>query len=278
MTVSTVRQLWRYPVKSMGGEEVCELELGPDGVVGDRAYGFFDVAAKRLVSAKKARLYGKLLGCRARLLSPAGANHPPAVEVTFPDGSVVSDDNAEVSRRATELLGRDVRLVASTDPAAQEFVAMAARATFADLAPVHVLTTGILNRMSAAYPGGAWDARRFRPNLFIDGADLETDDLLNCDLTVGPDVVLHAAMPTPRCVMTTLQQGDLPHDARILRAVAGVDFRKVPVLGDKPCAGVYTDVVNSGVVRRGDPVGVERVSTRHGTLAATLEVLEAQQG
>ncbi len=63
MTGASVRQLWRYRVKSMGEEEVSELVLGPGNVVGDRAYGFIEADAGRLVSAKR---YSALLGCRAR--------------------------------------------------------------------------------------------------------------------------------------------------------------------------------------------------------------------
>ncbi|MCT7660823.1 MOSC domain-containing protein [Mycobacterium deserti] len=271
MTVTTVRTLWRYPVKSMGGEEVSELEIGRSGVVGDRVFGVFDVGERRLASAKRARQYGKLLECRVRLVGSTESDDS-TIEVTFPDGSVECGIE-KVSRRTSELLGREVRIVASGDPVAQDFLAMAASSTFADLAPVHVLSTGILGRMAAAYPGGVWDARRFRPNLLLDGADLETDDMLGCDL-VSTSAVLHAVMPTPRCVMTTLAQDQLPHDADILRAVAGVDRRVVPVLGEKPCAGVYADVVQGGIVRRGDSVRLDRVTARHGALASVLQTLE----
>lgn len=269
MAVSTIDRLWRYPVKSVGGEEVTELQMGPTGVVGDRAYGFVDVADGRLVSAKRARRYGRLLECRARWGSSA------SIEVTFPDGRAEHGVEA-VSRRASEVLGREVRLVASTDEAVREFRALAAPSTFADLAPVHVVTTGMLDRLAAAYPGGVWDARRLRPNILLDGAGMTIDDLLGCDL-VGADAVLHAAMPTGRCVMTTLAQGSLPHDAQILRAVASVDRREVPKLGDKPCAGVYADVAQAGVVRVGDRLDVRHVGPRRGALSAAVDGLRQRR-
>jgi uncharacterized protein YcbX len=61
MTSESIRGLWHYPVKSMQGEEADELELGPGGVPGDRAYGFLDVETGRLVSAKRPKRFGALL-------------------------------------------------------------------------------------------------------------------------------------------------------------------------------------------------------------------------
>lgn len=110
----SVGRLWRYPVKSMLGEEVAELQLRPSGVVGDRAYGFVDAQTGKLVSAKRAKSSGALLNCRARFLSAATEDGPsPPIEVTFPDGSSVRDDDAELARRTSELLGREVRMVAT---------------------------------------------------------------------------------------------------------------------------------------------------------------------
>ncbi len=76
----TVGRLWQYPVKSMQGEEVEQIVLGPGGVAGDRAYGFVDVETGKLASAKRPRRFGALLDCRARFVSAptAEANRPPS--------------------------------------------------------------------------------------------------------------------------------------------------------------------------------------------------------
>ena len=114
MTGASVGRLWHYPVKSMRGEEVREILLGPAGVVGDRAYGFLNVQTGRVASAKRPKRYGALLECQARFVSPPRADAPtPPIEVTFPDGRVVRDDEAELTRRVTALLGREVRMVTS---------------------------------------------------------------------------------------------------------------------------------------------------------------------
>jgi uncharacterized protein len=278
MTEASLSRLWRYPVKSMGGEDVSELIVGPGNVVGDRAYALIESESGQLVSGKR---HGALVGCRARFLSPPETDRStPPVEVTFPDGTVVTDDSAEVSRRASALLGIDVHLVNHLDKDAEPVLALAAPQTLADFGPVHVLAASDLDRLADEHPGGDWDPRRFRPNVLIDDAGLTggADDWLGCDIHLGSQVVVHAVMPTPRCVMTTLAQGELPRDREILRTLARVHTREVPVFGDRPCVGCYAEVVSPGVLRRGDPVHVERVEPRLGVLAVAVDAVAAQKG
>jgi uncharacterized protein YcbX len=299
----------------MQGEEVDEVLLGPGGIVGDRAYAFVDVETGRLASAKRPKRFGALLDCHARFLSPPSADAPaPPIDVTMPDGTVVrgdSDDGAELARRVTELLGREVRLI-STAPDGLAFdelwpqieglgpdalvdalevepadsqgnrvmqvpVAMAAPGTMLDLAALHILSASTLNRLKAEYPAGEWDPRRMRPNMLIDAGDepADEDEWLGCDLHLGAEAIIHVVGPTPRCVMTTLAQPGLPKDPGVLKTIAGVGRKQIGGLGQFACAGSYAEVVSSGVVRRGDPVRIERVQPRQGALAATIEMMTA---
>jgi uncharacterized protein YcbX len=309
----SVGRLWQYPVKSMQGEEVDEILLGPGGVAGDRAFGFVDVETGRLASAKRPRRFGALLECRARFLTqPTDASERPPVEVTFPDGTVVrtDDDNgADLTRHATDLLGREVRLISTApegialdelipqieglgenaldamqtepDSYGDSFIpipaAMAAPGTMLDLAAMHVLATSTLQRMADAHPDGRWDPRRMRPNILIDDSAVpgDEDDWLGCDLHIGEQAVVHIVGPTPRCVMTTLPQPGLQKDSNILKTVAKVNMKDLGPLGRMPCAGSYAEVVTPGVVRRGDSIRFERVEPRKGALAATFEMMAA---
>ena len=314
MTGVSVGRLWQYPVKSMQGEEVDQILLGPGGVAGDRAYGFVDVETGRLASAKRPRRFGPLLDCRARFLAPPVVDgDSPPVEVTFPDGTVVRTDDdggAELTRQVAELLGREVRLVSTapegvaldelipqmeglgenaleamqTEPPdsdgdrfVQIPVAMAAPGTMLDLAAMHVLATSTLRRMADAHPDGQWDPRRMRPNILIDdSADPgDEDDWLGCDVHIGDEAVVHIVGPTPRCVMTTLPQPGLPKDSDVLKTVARVNMKEMGSLGQFPCAGSYAEVVAPGVVRSGDAIRFERVEPRKGALAATIEMMSA---
>ncbi len=284
--------MWQYPVKSMQGEEVDEILLGPGGVAGDRAYGFLDVETGRLASAKRPRRFGPLLDCRARFLAaPVVDGESPSVEVTFPDGTLVrtgDDDGAELTRRVADLLGREVRLI-STAPDGLVFdevqgdeispfpVAMAAPGTLLDLAAMHVLATSTLRRLADAHPDGNWDPRRMRPNILIDDSAEpgDEDDWLGCDLHIGEQAVVHIVGPTPRCVMTTLPQPGLQKDSDILKTVASLNMKDMGPLGHFPCAGSYAEVVTPGVVRSGDSISFERVQPRKGALATMVETMTA---
>ena len=77
--VGAVASLWRFPVKSMGGERIEEVELTETGFVGDRAYALIDVATGRVVSAKSVKHFPGLLDCQAAFVAPpqAGQEPPP---------------------------------------------------------------------------------------------------------------------------------------------------------------------------------------------------------
>ncbi|MGH8998311.1 MAG: MOSC N-terminal beta barrel domain-containing protein [Acidimicrobiia bacterium] len=95
----TVGRLWHHPVKSMQGQAVGEVVLGPGGLVGDRAYGFVDVETDRLVSAKHPKRYASMLSCRAAFVHRPRVDGPtPPVRVTFPDGTTVDGDQEEIAR------------------------------------------------------------------------------------------------------------------------------------------------------------------------------------
>jgi uncharacterized protein YcbX len=124
--------------------------------------------------------------------------------------------------------------------------------TFFDCATVHVLTTATIDRLRELYPQGRFEVRRFRPNVVVETGDGVKDFVENAwigrTLVLGDEVRLNVSGPCPRCVMTTLPQGDLPKDPGILRTAARHNQVNV---------GVYAAVVQGGTIRRGDPVKVE---------------------
>ena len=113
MTIGQVAQLWRYPVKSLGGEQVEEAEFGPRGVSGDRLWAVRDLQRDVTTSARQLPV---LLTATARYLGPvplgAGPGNVPEIEITFPDGSVLSSSDGGVHAKFSELAGRDVELTA----------------------------------------------------------------------------------------------------------------------------------------------------------------------
>ena len=113
MSIGQVSALWRYPVKSLGGEQVEQVDVGPRGLLGDRLWAVRDL--ERDVTAS-ARRIPALLTATARYVNPvasdAGPGNAPEVEITFPDGNVLSSSDDGVHAKLSELAGRDVRLTA----------------------------------------------------------------------------------------------------------------------------------------------------------------------
>src|SRR5213075_565243 len=95
--VGSVVSLWRYPVKSMMGEELNATEVTKGGVAGDRAYALVDGSDGKVASAKNPRKWPQLFEYRASFVDPPrrGAEMPP-VRVTLPDGTVVTSLQADV--------------------------------------------------------------------------------------------------------------------------------------------------------------------------------------
>jgi len=281
-----VAELWRYPVKSMLGESIDASEVEERGLAGDRAFGLIDVELGKLATAKRPRLWGGLFDFRAAFEGPPGDGSP--VVVTLPDGSEVRTHDRDADARISAALGREVRLateapmglmfdedwmgdikgepygpVVDGEPGETVMETLtglgAPDGTFFDFAPVHVLTTATLRALKESHPDGAFEAARFRPNIVLDveGAGFPENEWPDRVIAVGDEVRLKGVIPVPRCVMTTLAQGDLPRDAGILRAAADRNRVEIGALGERPCAGVYMDVVQGGVIRTGDPVTIE---------------------
>ena len=250
MTVGTIAALWRYPVKSLRGERLGQVEIGALGIPGDRAFALRDARDGRILSAKRT---AALLALRAGY--PDGPARPAVVDLG--DGRVVRTDAADAARTLSAVLGRDVRLCGPGDASPDRRVEWDDELTFDsppgaffDLAPLHVLTTASLAAIGAERPDGRFDARRFRPNVLIDCGgrrEFVEDALEGKLLAIGGTVRVRAFMPTIRCALTTRAQEELPADPAILRTVVERHGGNL---------GLYAAVEAPGAVRLGDPVVV----------------------
>ena len=103
--VGTIRALWRYPVKSMLGEELDAVDLSEGGVVGDRAYAIRDRETGKVASAKHPKLWPNLLACRAAFVdAPRPDDELPPVRIELADGDVGAERRARCRRRPVALL------------------------------------------------------------------------------------------------------------------------------------------------------------------------------
>ena len=264
--VGTVVALWRYPVKSMMGEQLNAAEVTDRGLLGDRRYALVDRETGQVASAKFPRKWPTLFAHRAAYVEPpAGTDALPAVRITLPDGRIIRSDDPDIDRVLSADLGRDVTLDRSAPeaPSLEEYwpdmegldhrdaltQETMLPGTFFDAGMVHLLTTATLDRLSQLYPEGRFEVRRFRPNLVVAPTDGQTGfiehEWVGRSLAIGDEVRLRISKPCQRCVMTTLAQDDLPKDAGILRTAA--QHNNVHV-------GVYAMVERGGQVRRGDQI------------------------
>ena len=269
MDVGSVGSSWRYPIKSMMGEELNAIAVTERGLLGDRAYALMDRSTGKVASAKNPRKWRNLLEFAATYTKPPrlGEKFPP-VQITLPENTIVTTEQSDIDQILSAALGREVTLSTSAPkaPTLEEYwpdvdgldhretvteEEMPAE-TFFDFAMVHVLTTNTIDRLRELYPEGRFEVRRFRPNIVVEPASDERtfieDSWIGRTLTLGDEVRLSISGPCPRCVMTTLPQGDIPKDVGILRTAAQHNQAHV---------GVYATVLQGGMVRRGDPVRLQ---------------------
>jgi len=278
-----VIEIWRYPVKSMGGEQLQHAALGALGIPGDRGWALRDEAAGEIRGAKK---LPSLLLLGARYLEEPAAERIPPAEIAFPDGAAIRTDAPEAAARLSEFLGRRVTLWSRRPADDREhyrrglpddpdfeaelrgifgrlpdeplpdlsvfpqelFEFTSPLGTYFDALPLHLLTTASLRALGRLNPASRFDRRRFRPNILIE-PETPTDELAERawsgeTLRVGGARV-KVEMGTPRCSMTTQPQAGLPKDPGVLRTVVRHADQNL---------GVYARVVEVGQVAVGDPV------------------------
>ncbi|MFV8053688.1 MOSC domain-containing protein [Mycobacterium sp. 48b] len=263
-----VECLYRYPVKSMLGESVDTLFVNAGGAEGDRQFALIDESSGRVATAKQARLWRKLLSCGA-------ATEDRHVRIHLPDGGTTTTDEDDVDDLLSQLVGRSVHLIdsrpagasieradpdqvldmgvdAEVDAPILELALATPGNSFHDLAPVHAITTATLEHIGV-------EAARYRPNLVIATppgypayAENEwTGQILNVGGTR-----LRAMGPTPRCVIPTLEHGNLPRAPHALRTPAAENRVDAFGLGLLPCAGTYLEVLSEGAMQIGDRVSL----------------------
>jgi MOSC domain-containing protein len=205
-----VVELWRFPVKSLGGERLPAADVGPEGLAGDRQWALFDTDSGFGLTARRVP---DLLFATARL-RPDGA-----VEVVLPDGTVTADDDV-----LSTWLGRPVALRAAGEATGtRRYENPADAEADADWQPFegaggafHDNADFRVTLVSAGTIGG-WDRRRFRANVVLDGAG--EDDLSGSRVRLG-DAVVDVDRPVPRCVMVTRPQpGGIDRDTGVLRTI-----------------------------------------------------------
>lgn len=280
--IGSVASAWRYPAKSMMGDEFPLLRVGEGGIAGDRGWAVRDEVRGGIRGAKK---IGELMQLHAAYVSEPAAEPPvPPIEIRFPDGSVARSDDDDVNDRLSEFLDHAVTLwplqpasdldhyrrgAPDTDDSLAELRAIFGReideplptfeglpldvlieyesppGSYFDAFPILVVTDRSLATLAELAPDSAFDVRRFRPNVVV--ALDEPDGPFPEQKWVGRrlrvgEVELDVTAPCPRCVMVTRGFGDLPPDRQVLRTVVKQANQNV---------GVYATVATPGILSAG---------------------------
>jgi uncharacterized protein len=247
-----VAELWRHPVKSLQGEPLDEAVVEDSGLAGDRRWGIVDRETGVVLTGRRVPL---LLLASARL-TDAG------IQLALPDGDVLVAPSPQTDDVLSTWIGRPVALVPAESVGAGvgEFFADATDdnsavlswtmppGRFVDALPLLVVTTASLRQGRSLHPDGAWETRRFRPNIVVDveGDGWVEDGWCGRTLRVGT-AAIQPVVPCERCTMVTRPQPGLGRD---------LDVFKVLARNHSSTFGVWTAVQTPGVVHVGDEVAL----------------------
>ena len=204
-----LQEIWRYPVKSMGGERLDEAEIGELGIAGDRGWGVFDCATGTVLTGRRTP---DLLFASARVVGGE-------LVVRLPDSTEVGADGCDA---LSAWLGRDVELRAAAGAEGGTYENPLNAEEESDWVqwqgPPGAWHDSGRTRVSlvSATSLGAWELRRFRTNLLTDGQG--EDSFVGAVVRLG-DVECDVTKRVSRCVMVSRPQPGLERDLDVLRTI-----------------------------------------------------------
>ncbi len=238
--IGLVSDLWRFPVKSLGGERLRRGFVGPFGVLGDRRHAVVDGKGHGL----SARRFSALLGFSARYLDADAADR---LEITTPGGAVVPPEDHAIAEELWSILDGPASIVRTP-------------ASVHDIAPIHIVTSSSLNELGRLVEDPEIDRRRFRPNLVVEPEVAEPfieSSWVGTRMQLGDEgPVLDVISPTERCAVTTFDPDTLERRPEVHGTIARERDNFF---------GVYAVVIKPGWVSVGDSLA--DVGTAAGAVA-----------
>jgi uncharacterized protein YcbX len=256
--VGKVESLWRYPVKSMRGEELEEAFAGYPGVYGDRVFAFKSSASPAGFPYFTAREQRRLLQYRPRFRYPDRAARP--VNLTEADSMGAGPLSADILELMVDIETPDGKTLAIDDPALidmlradvdekHQLTLLQSHRAMTDCRPVSIFSLQSARQLSDETETPI-DKRRFRANVYV---DLTSDnafgenELVSRSLKIGPKVVVRVLERDPRCAMITLDPDTSERTPAVLKKVAQAH---------EGMAGVYGAVLIEGVIHKGDSIEI----------------------
>src|SRR5579884_2291567 len=256
--VGRVESLWRYPVKSMRGEELREAFAGFAGVYGDRLYAFRSSAAPTGFPYFTGREQEAMLLYRPRYRYPERTVKPVNLAEAEALGSGVtpvyadfSDFMLDVETPAGELLAiDDPRLIRSLREGVggrHELTLLRSGRAMTDCRPVSLISMQTVRKLSEE-SGMELDKRRFRASVYVElesGQAFGEDAFVGRSLRIGTRAVVAMLQRDSRCKMITLDPDTGQASPEISKRLAREHEGK---------AGIYGAVLVEGMIRPGDEV------------------------
>lgn len=257
-TIGTVESLWRYPVKSMSGEEIPEAFAGFSGVYGDRCYAFVNSAAPKGFPYLTARVQQQMLLYRPQFRHSERATKPqnwaeaasiapgvtPAngdpqdllLDVVAPSGATLAVDDLKL----IEMLGEGIN-------DKNQLTLLRSDRALTDCRPVSLISLQTVGQLETELKFSV-DKRRFRANIYLNlaaGEGFAEDKLVGRRLRIGSHATIMVLERDPRCKMISLDPETGEHNPQVLRRVAQTN---------EAYAGIYAAVLVEGILREGDSV------------------------
>lgn len=247
--VGVVKELYRFPVKSMRGESLPEVYGDWHGLDGDRRYAFVRSDNRSGFPWLTGREVPQMLQYTPRYTQPDDVADSP-VEVTLPDGRILPIHAPELNQELAEAYGKPVNLI------------KIGRGAF-DVQVISVMSTATvaeLGAMIGTAVGGKVSPLRFRQNIIIEPFDNQPfveERWLDSSLVFGsqqgnkPDGLrIRLNQRIQRCVMINIDPATSEKEPAVLKTVAQTR---------DSCAGVNSSTERPGTIRVGDVVKLVRV-------------------
>jgi len=256
--IGKVDSLWRYPVKSMRGEELDEAFAGFSGIYGDRLFAFRSSASPKGFPYLTAREQQKLLQHRPRFRNPDKAARP--VNLAEAEAMGANPVSADLTELMVDVETPSGETLAIDNPALidtlrngidqkHQLTLMRSERALTDCRPVSIFSLQSARQL-AEETGTLVDKRRFRANIYVDLTPAEgfaENEFVGRSVRIGPKVIVRILERDPRCMMITLDPDTGEKTPMVLKKVAQAH---------DGMAGVYGAVLVEGTLRKGDPVEV----------------------
>ena len=258
-TIGTVESLWRYPVKSMRGEEMPEVFMGFSGIHGDRCCAFKNSAARKGFPYLNANVQQQMLLYSPQFRYPERASKPPNLIEASSIEPGVTPANPDAEDMTLDVLTPSGELLSVDDPALIKLLGaglseknqlrlVRSDRALTDCRPVSLISLATVRQVESEL-GLALDKRRFRANIYLDFAmesgGFAEDELVGRRLRIGSKATMIVLERDPRCRLISLDPETSEHNPEILRKV---------VQAHDNFAGVYCAVLVEGLLKKGDVI------------------------